>query len=71
MNNAQHPRTIMRANTKPKAEREDERRKAREDVLAAWKDYQASGRHVTDEEADAWLAGLEAGEDVPPPPCRD
>lgn len=61
----------MRATTKRKAEQEGERLQAREDVLAAWKDYQASGQHVTDEEADAWLARLEADEDVPPPPCRD
>jgi predicted transcriptional regulator len=71
MNYAQDPRVVMRATMKPKNEREDERRQAREDVLAAWKDYQASGQHVSDEEADAWLARLEAGEDVPPPACRD
>jgi predicted transcriptional regulator len=60
----------MRATTKPKAKRDDERRQQREDVMSVWKDYQASGQHVTEEEADAWLARLETGEDVPPPSCR-
>jgi predicted transcriptional regulator len=26
------------------------------EALAAWSDYQATGLHVTAEEADAWLA---------------
>ena len=36
----------------------------------AWVEYQASGLHLTFEEMDAWLAKLEAGEDVPPPECH-
>jgi hypothetical protein len=35
--------------------------------LAAWAEYQATGQHVTAEEADVWLALLEAGEDAKPP----
>ncbi len=38
-----------------------------EGVAAAWFEYQTTGHHVTAEEADAWLARLEAGEDAEPP----
>ena len=40
-------------------------------ALAAWEEYQATGQHLTGVEADAWLARLEAGDDVDPPPLRD
>ena len=48
-------------------EREERREQVRQDALAAWAEYQATGQHVTAEEADAWLARLEDGEDVEPP----
>jgi predicted transcriptional regulator len=35
-------------------------------ALTVWAEYQASGEHVTQQEADIWFARLEAGEDVPP-----
>ena len=34
---------------------------------AAWDNYQATGVHVSAEEADAWLAKLEEGDDAAPP----
>jgi len=37
------------------------------DALRAWEEYQATGLHLTGEEVDAWLARLEAGEDIDPP----
>ncbi|MGO4439782.1 hypothetical protein [Rhizobium sp. RAF56] len=46
------------------------RSKLRKDALAAWEAYQATGLHATAEEADAWLARLEAGEDADPPACH-
>jgi predicted transcriptional regulator len=48
-------------------EREERRERFRQDALAAWNEYQATGQHVTEDEADAWLARLEAGEDAEPP----
>jgi hypothetical protein len=36
-------------------------------ALAAWEEFLATGMHVTSAEADAWLARLEAGENVKPP----
>jgi predicted transcriptional regulator len=49
-------------------DREEARERLRQDTLAAWSEYRATGLHVTEEEADAWLARLEAGEEVEPPP---
>lgn len=40
------------------------------DVLNAWTEYQATGLHVTAEEADAWLAKLEAGKQAGVPQCH-
>ena len=51
-------------------DREEAREQMQVDARAAWDDYQATGRHVTAEEADRWLARLEAGEDVAPPECH-
>jgi len=50
--------------------REQRREQMQNDSLAAWRDYQATGLHLTYEEADAWLEKLEAGLDVEPPPCH-
>lgn len=43
----------------------------RQDGINAWNEYQSTGRHVTFEEADTWLAKLELGQDVEPPECHD
>ncbi|MDB5358737.1 MAG: CopG family transcriptional regulator [Rhodospirillales bacterium] len=51
--------------------REEQRERFRQSALAAWAEYQANGLHATAEEADAWLARLEAGEDADPPACHE
>jgi predicted transcriptional regulator len=43
----------------------------RADALAAWDEYQLTGQHVTADDADAWLARLEAGETVEPPAAHE
>lgn len=49
----------------------EERREAfRQDGIKAWNEYQATGFHVTMEEADAWLSKLESGIDEEPPECH-
>ena len=48
-------------------EREEAREAFRAAGLQAWDQYQVTGLHVTHEEADAWLARLQAGEQVPVP----
>ena len=50
--------------------REEKREAFLQDGIKAWNEYQATGLHVTMEEADAWLAKLESGQDVEPPECH-
>jgi predicted transcriptional regulator len=61
---------IMREAVEQYVGREEKRELFRADALAAWNDYQATGLHATAEEADAWLAKLEAGEDAEAPQCH-
>ena len=42
--------------------REEKREALKQEALRAWEAYQENGLHLTLEEADAWLAKLEAGE---------
>jgi predicted transcriptional regulator len=58
---------LMREAIAQYVEREESRESFRQDALRAWEGYQSDGLHVTAEEADAWLARLEAGEEVEPP----
>lgn len=51
-------------------DREEKREALRQNTMQAWEAYQRTGEHLTLEEADAWLAKLEAGEDVEPPQCH-
>jgi predicted transcriptional regulator len=51
-------------------EREEKREAYRQDGINAWNEYQKTGLHLSLEEADAWLAQLEAGKDVEPPECH-
>lgn len=62
---------LMREAIEQYVEREELRQKNREDAFNAWSEYQATGLHVTAEEADAWLAKLEAGGEADPPACHD
>jgi predicted transcriptional regulator len=61
---------MMREAIQQYVEREEKREMFRQDGIRAWNEYQATGLHVTLEEADAWLAKLEAGHDVEPPDCH-
>jgi predicted transcriptional regulator len=60
----------MREAVEQHVERKEKREQLRQDALAAWADYQASGLHVTAKEADAWLAKLEAGRRTATPKCH-
>jgi predicted transcriptional regulator len=62
---------VMREAIEQYVEREEKREQFRQDALAAWTHYQTTGLHATAEEADAWMAKLEAGKDSPPPKCHD
>jgi predicted transcriptional regulator len=49
--------------------REEKREKFRQDALVAWTEYQTTGLHITAEDADQWLAKLQAGKNPPIPKC--
>lgn len=61
---------IMREAVEQYVTREEQREQICQDALAAWEHYQATGLHVTAEEADAWLAKLENGEASEAPECH-
>jgi predicted transcriptional regulator len=65
------PHWVMREAIEEYIEREEKREQFRQDALAAWSHYQTTGLHATAEEADAWLAKLEAGKRAAPPKCHD
>jgi predicted transcriptional regulator len=65
------PHWVMREAIEQYVEREEKRERFRRDALAAWQHYQSTGLHATAEEADLWLAKLEAGKDAVPPKCHD
>jgi predicted transcriptional regulator len=64
------PHWLMREAVEQYVSREEQRERLQKDALAAWNHYQTTGLHATAEEADAWLAKLEAGEDAEAPECH-
>lgn len=64
------PHWMMREAIRQYLEREEKREAFRRDGVNAWNEYHATGLHVTLEEADAWLAKLESGQDAEPPECH-
>jgi predicted transcriptional regulator len=65
------PHWLMREAVEQYVSREERREQLRQDALAAWNHYQATGLHVAAGEADAWLAKLESGKDAEAPECHD
>jgi len=61
---------IMREAIRDYVEREEKREALKQDALRAWETYRERGLHLTLEEADAWLAKLERGEDAEIPKCH-
>ncbi|HUA96807.1 MAG TPA: ribbon-helix-helix protein, CopG family [Terracidiphilus sp.] len=61
---------IMREAVEQYVSREEQREQFLREGQAAWEHYRSTGLHATAEEADAWLARLEAGEDAEAPHCH-
>ncbi len=61
---------LMREAITQYVDREEKRETFRQDTLKAWEDYRTTRLHVTADEADAWLAELEQGNDIEPPACH-
>ncbi|QAZ69652.1 CopG family ribbon-helix-helix protein [Solidesulfovibrio carbinolicus] len=64
------PHALMLQALETYVAREEQREALRQEALAAHEAFMLTGLHVTAEEADAWLAELEAGNDVEPPKCH-
>lgn len=62
---------IMREAIREYVDREEKREALRNDALRVWETYQASGKHLTQEEADNWLAKLANGDDTEIPECHN
>jgi len=62
---------MMREAVAQFVEREEKREAFRQAGLKAWSDYQETGLHVSHNEADEWLAKLEAGEEADVPECHN
>lgn len=64
------PHWLMREAITQYVDREEKREAFRQATLQAWETFRTTGQHVTSAEADAWLAQLEQGKDIDPPPCH-
>ena len=62
---------LMRKAIEQFVEQEEKREALRQDALKAWAEYQETGLHVSHDEADAWLARLEAGDAAKAPECHE
>jgi predicted transcriptional regulator len=62
---------LMREAIEQYVEREEKREAFKRDALAAWQEYQSTGKYVTAAEAEAWLTRLEKGEDADIPACHN
>jgi predicted transcriptional regulator len=51
-------------------EREEKKEAFRKDTLNAWKEFQATGLHVTAAEVEKWIATWGTDADYPPPECQ-
>ncbi|MEY2776155.1 MAG: hypothetical protein RLY30_253 [Pseudomonadota bacterium] len=61
---------LMREAITQYVNREEKREAFRRDTLKAWEDFRENGLHVTADEADAWMAQLEQGNEAEPPECH-
>lgn len=61
---------IMREAIAQYVEREEKLEALRKETLAAWDEYQASGLHVTGDEAETWLSTWGTDDESPAPECH-
>jgi predicted transcriptional regulator len=64
------PHYLMKAAIESYVEREEKQEAFRQAALAARREYEETGLHLTSAEANAWFDKLIAGEKVEPPPCH-
>lgn len=64
------PHSLMIQALETYVTREEQRETLRQEARAAHDEFMLTGLHVTAEEADDWLAELEAGNDAELPKCH-
>jgi len=64
------PHWMMLEAIRQYVDREEQREVFRQAGIKAWNEYQVSGLHVTLEQADAYLAKLEVGQNEDIPECH-
>lgn len=61
---------VMREAISQYVEREEKRESFRQDAIAAWEEYQATGLHADAADVDGWLASWGAENELPTPICH-
>ena len=61
---------LMRQAIEQYVEREEAREGFKQEAMTAWTSYQETGRHLTGEEARAWLRSWGEDEEPGPPACH-
>lgn len=61
---------IMREAIAEYVDREEKREALNRDTLAAWAEFQATGRHATAGEIDQWLTSWGTEHELPAPTCH-
>jgi len=64
------PHWLMREAIAQYVDREEKREAFRQATIQAWEEYRSTGLHLRADDADAWLAQLEQGQDSEPPACH-
>ncbi|WP_287788099.1 CopG family ribbon-helix-helix protein [Acidiphilium sp.] len=62
---------IMREAIRDYVVREEARESFRQEALASWSAFQDTGRHLTDEEVQAWLTSWGSDAEAEPPECHE
>ncbi|MFD1788155.1 CopG family ribbon-helix-helix protein [Sphingomonas floccifaciens] len=65
------PHWIMREAIREYLDREEARESFLTDAMTAWEAYRETGRHLSGEDALAWLATWGTPDERPAPKCRD
>jgi predicted transcriptional regulator len=65
------PHWLMREAIEQYVTREEQREAFKQEALAAWRDYQETGQHVTGEEVDRWLRSWGTVDEQSAPECHE
>jgi predicted transcriptional regulator len=64
------PHAVMLQAIETFVSREEQRESLRQEGIAAWKEYQRTGLHLTGDEVRGWIDQIRQGKKVPMPKCH-